>query len=99
MTILSKLYAWVWFHTEFWMANKLDRRPFTFIMRDWIFLHPGLAAFVIVLWFAGCFALAAWYIWIALILGILSSFVLAHVVWGSPWLKGQQEQPTYLGEE
>jgi len=89
-------YAWFWFHTEFWVA-QLDRRPYTFIMRDWI--YPHLKAFILILtvWYGGLFLLAGLDPYLALILGILSSLLVAHLVWGSGWQKGQQEWPPYLG--
>jgi hypothetical protein len=92
------LYAWFWFHTEFWLP-PLDRRPYTFIMRDWI--YPHLPAFLTILaaWYAGLFLLVRRLPCLALVLGVLSSLLVAHLVWGSGWQKGEQEWPPYLGDE
>ena len=61
MTWLTKAYEWVWFHTELWIASRVKRRPFTFIMRDWIYTH--MKAFIAMTcgWYAGVFALAHWH--------------------------------------
>ena len=96
------LYAWFWFHTEFWIKNPLARRPYTFIMRDWVYPHMK--------WFLGI--LGAWYcgliVWdclrqsvsvalATLILGTLSGWISAHLIWGSKWIPNEQEEPPYLG--
>ncbi len=90
------LYAWFWFHTEFWLEPE-DRRPYTYIMRDWI--YPHLPAFVAILlvWYAGLLAWAHWSAYPPLILGILSSLLVAHLIWGSEWIPNEQEEPPYLG--
>jgi len=90
-------YAWLWFHTQFWLS-PLERRPYTFIFRDWI--YPHLPAFLAILagWYSGLLILNHWHGYLALILGILSSLIVAHLVWGGGWKPGQQEEPTYLGE-
>jgi hypothetical protein len=96
--MIGRFYLWFWFHTEFWLT-PLDRRPYTFIWRDWIYPHAGSFAIMVVFWYAGTFALLAFYRWIAAILLLLSSALIAHLVWGSQWIEGQQEVPTYLGDE
>lgn len=86
------LYAWFWFHTEFWL-EKLERRPYTYIMRDWIYPNEVLFYVISALWFLG---LAAWS-WFQgfapTIVGILTAMLWAHLVWGSSWIPGQQEDP------
>lgn len=91
------LYAWLWFNTEFWLP-PLDRRPYTFIMRDWIYPHIRLFLAMAIAWYSGIFVLAGRHTYIALCLAILSSLLAAHLVWGSVWKKGEQEWPPYLGE-
>jgi hypothetical protein len=91
------LYAWFWFNTEFWQA-PLDRRPYTYIFRDWIYPHMKTFLAVLAFWYAGLFFLAARQPYPALGLAILSSLLAAHLVWGSRWKKGEQEWPPYLGE-
>ena len=92
---LGEIYSWIWYHTEFWIAKKINRRPFTYIMRDFIFGNPKPAAGMIATWYAGMFALLYWHPFVAGALLLLSSFVLGHVVWGSKWTKGEQEYPAY----
>ena len=48
------LYAWIWFHMEALSYKDPEaRRPFTFIMRDWI--YPHMKAFLVLMgvWYAG----------------------------------------------
>ena len=96
--MIGELYQWLWFRTEFWLT-PLDRRPYTFIMRDWIHAHWTLTGVMIALWYAGLVALAALDKGVmSLVLGSLSSFLLAHLIWGSRWIENQQEVPAYLGQ-
>lgn len=90
------LYAWFWFHTEFWLP-PLGRRPYTFILRDWIYGHRLAFAVLVTVWYGGLLILAGRQARLALVLGILSSLLLAHLVWGSRWRRGEQEWPPYLG--
>ena len=97
MNWLSKIYSRIWFATEF-AVTPVNRRPFTFILRDLIFSHPQWGGALIGLWFAGLVILSLSHGWIALTLGAVSAFVLGHVVWGERAIFGQQESPPYLGE-
>ena len=97
MKWLEELYCKVWYASEF-LLTPLDRRPWTFCMRDFIFLHPKLGGSFIGMWYAGLIALHFYCSWVSLVLGILSSFVLAHVVWGSKFIENEQEQPPYLSD-
>lgn len=86
------LYCWFWFHTEFWLA-PLDRRPYTFIMRDWIYPHMKWFIVMEIIWNLGM-----GYITIALIssmsiLWMLSGWLSAHLIWGSAYIPGEQENP------
>ena len=93
--MLGRLYQWFWFHTEFWFTRE-NRRPYTFIMRDFLLAkNTRLQSWIVcILWFAGSIY------WstiqhLAMILPILSAFILAHVIWGTPWIEHQQEFPEY----
>ncbi len=44
LKILGEIYSWFWYHTEVWITDKLKRRLYTYIMRDWIFNHGKAAA-------------------------------------------------------
>ena len=97
MTVmLGKFYLWLWFHTEFWLT-RIDRRPYTFIMRDWMYKHGGLTRTFIVLFYAGSIILSNWHGTASTITVALGSFVLAHLVWGTVWIEGEQESPAFLG--
>lgn len=90
-------YAWFWFHTEFWTKDPEARRPYTFMMRDWIYPHMKAFAFILCAWYAGMLAWLYWSPYLPAILIGLSSWVSAHLVWGGKWIENQQEWPPYLG--
>lgn len=94
--MIGRFYLWFWFHTEFWLT-KIDRRPYTFIMRDWIYTHLNFALVLIAVFYAGMVTLSCWHGTAATITVALGSLLLAHLVWGSTWIEGQQEYPPYLG--
>ena len=96
--MLGNFYQWFWFHTEFWLT-PINRRPYTFIMRDWIYNHLNLAIDLIIAWFIGMIILSIWHGTMATILSIFTGLLTAHLVWGSSWILGQQESPQYLGEK
>jgi len=89
------LYAWFWFHTEFWL-EPLERRPYTYIMQDWIYPHMN--------WFRGilvCFNALMGYLTFFIhpavaIPWVLTSWLSAHLIWGGGWIPGQQEWPTVI---
>jgi hypothetical protein len=91
------LYAWFWFHTEFWLKPP-ERRPYTFIFRDWIFTHLKWYAIVTGIWYSGLLIWLHWSPYASGVLIGLSSWLNAHLVWGGSWRKGEQEWPPYLGE-
>jgi len=94
--MLGQFYQWFWFHTEFWLT-PVNRRPYTFIMRDWIYNHDVLTTILVFGWFIGMVILSLWYGTVSTILSIFTALLTAHLVWGSRWIEGQQESPTYLG--
>ncbi len=101
MDFLTNAYSWFWYHTEFWLKPK-DRRPFTFIMRDFYHQYPFL---VLLLTGAGFYALGnwGWHLSVAIyfvILGVVfAGIVLGHLFWGRPYVKGEQETPEYIEPE
>ena len=95
--MLAKFYLWFWFHTEFWLTH-IDRRPYTFIFKDWIYTHTTIASILIFTWFAGMIVLSIWHGTLSTILSILTGLLTAHLIWGAAWIEGQQEYPEYLGE-
>ncbi len=95
--MLGNLYQKIWFYTEFWLT-PIDRRPWTFIMRDWIYTHLNLAIGSIATWFLGMIILSIWHGTLATILSIFTGLLTAHLVWGSKYIEQEQEFPTYLGD-
>lgn len=93
---LGRAYQWFWFHSE-WYLTPVNRRPYTFIMRDWIYTHVGLSVLVIIVWFSGVFVWNLYHPVPASIVGFSSAGLLAHLVWGSKYIENQQEFPQYLG--
>ena len=96
------LYAWFWFHTEFWIKNPLARRPYTFIMRDWVYPHMKWFLGILGAWYCGliawdCLRQSVSVALATLVLGTLSGWISAHLIWGSKWTPSEQEEPPYLG--
>ena len=96
MRMLGQIYQWLWFHSEF-LVTPTNRRPWTFCARDWIYTHVSIFICVLIVWFGGVLAWNLFHPVPASIIGFLSAFVLAHLVFGSAWIEGQQEFPEYLG--
>lgn len=82
-------YAWFWFHTEFWLAPE-ERRPYTFIFRDWIFPHKNIFWVISAVWFLGIMAWVHWNPYGASVTGMLTICLWAHLVWGSDWVPGEK---------
>jgi hypothetical protein len=93
---MGELYLWFWFHSEFWLTS-VDRRPYTFIMRDWLYTHAAVFAAEVGLFYGSMITLSVWHGTAATIVAALGSLLLAHLVWGTKWIEGQQEVPEYLG--
>ncbi len=96
---MADLYAKFWFATQFWL-KPLDRRPYTYIFRDWYHNNPlpiimGLA---VVSYLVGRYTTQ---ISLSVVLSVVVSLgigiVLGHVYWGRKHIEGQQEDPTYIG--
>jgi hypothetical protein len=93
---MGKFYLWFWFHTEFWLT-PVDRRPYTFIMRDWIYTHVNQFVMYVCMYYAGMITLSVWHGTASTIATALGSFLLAHLVWGTKWIEGEQESPAFFG--
>ena len=98
MNWLGQTYQWLWFRSEFWLT-PINRRPYTFIMRDLLLGERNkiLAWVCCGMWFAGFGYLSSVHPMV-MVVPILSAFILGHVVWGTKYIEGQQEFPTYLGD-
>jgi len=86
------LYAWFWYHTEFWLKSA-DRRPYTYIMRDWIYPHMRLFVTLLIVWYIYMGVIAATHPLIAVVCSTLSGWLAAHLIWGGKWICGEQEWP------
>jgi hypothetical protein len=102
---ITRLYFWTyeyfWFHTEFWIKDPEQRRPYTYIFRDWIYPHMAAFIAILIIWYVGLGA-SVWFapnkiiILVVLALGVFSGWLSAHLVWGGKWNKGEQEWPPIL---
>jgi hypothetical protein len=96
--MLVKFYLWFWFHTEFWLT-PVNRRPYTFIFRDWMYKNPYFAYILTLAWMFTLFFLNIAHPAIGYASIAFSFMLLAHLVWGTVWIEGEQEVPEYLGGE
>jgi hypothetical protein len=98
MNWLWVIYCWVWYHTEFWLT-PLNRRPFTFMMRDFWAEHK-LWGTIIFLTVTGLIVYACiWSLWLGIPLLAFHSMLFAHLWWGTKYIHGEQEDPQYFEEE
>ncbi len=88
------MYAWFWFHTQFWLPPE-ERRPYTFIIRDFYRDHPILWSFLMFL--AGYFSFNHLRPWDFAKVSV--GLLLGHLFWGARYKPGEQESPEYLGGE
>lgn len=107
MKWLSDAYNYVWYHVQsLWIKSWTLRRPFTFMMRDFWAQHKfwGMAIFLAVSTaITYLLARAVLYTeWISFGFGVVICFfhgcLFAHLWWGTPYKKGEQEYPTYVHE-
>lgn len=97
MNWLGYWYQWFWFRTELWLTPK-ERRPYTFIFRDWCFSHT-IPTIILTLGVGiGTLVLAILISYWWLFLYTFECALWAHLFWGSKYIEGQQEDPEYLGE-
>ena len=93
------LYERFWFATQVWLKPK-DRRPFTYLLRDWYHTSPlptivGLAiTFYMIGRYTTQISLSAI---MGVVLALVAGIILGHLFWGRKHITNQQEYPTYLG--
>ncbi len=100
--MLTKIYWFLWFHTQMWIRDKSKRRPYTFILRDFYHENPLLTILSIR---SISYAAGRW--WVPLstkdfglgLISLLAGIVLGHLFWGRPWKEGEQEYPEYNPED
>ena len=86
---LSSFYKWFWMHTEFWVADKVKRRPYTYIFRDWIYTHIPYFVVCLVMWATGLTILSTINPILALWIGLPTSMLLGHLIWGTKWVPNE----------
>jgi hypothetical protein len=87
---LGRFYSYFWMHTEFWIATKVNRRPYTYIMRDWIYTHVKTFTIMAFVWFGCMYVLARYHAMLAVTISILTALLTAHLVWGSKWIPDEK---------
>lgn len=92
-------YGIIWYYSEFFLAPE-DRRPFTYILRDFWHKSPVLCTLILASLF---YSLGRWWIpvspiiFITVLVALLAGILIGHLGWGTEYVPGQQEYPTYLG--
>jgi hypothetical protein len=100
MNWLEKAYTWFWYHLEsLWIKAKATRRPFTFMMRDFMIQHPTWAAIIVLVELTLLCWLNLWNRWAGFWLGAFYFALFAHLVWGTPMKENEQEYPQYIEQE
>ena len=95
------LYERFWFATQ-WFLKPKDRRPFTYAMRDWYHTSPlpTIVGLAITFYMIGRYTTLASIWWLmGIVIALVAGIILGHLFWGRKHIKGQQESPTYLGED
>jgi hypothetical protein len=64
-------------------------------MRDWIYRHTTSAGILVLLFYVSMIVLSLSHGTASTITVSLGSFLLAHLIWGTGWIEGQQEYPEY----
>lgn len=99
--MISNLYKWFWFNTQVWIKKPEDRRPYTYLIRDFYHRQPLLFILLSGIFF---YCLGRWWwqvslaVFLMIVVALLIGVILGHLFWGKKHIEGQQEYPTYLGE-
>ena len=94
--MLGRIYQFIWFYSE-WLVTPVNRRPWTFCMRDWLYNNVPMFIAILIAYFGLLFWLVSSHPLLISILIFFSAGLLAHLVWGTKWIEGQQEEGIYLG--
>jgi len=97
---MEKLYKLIWFYSEFWLPPD-KRRPFTYIMRDIYHKVPLLVITLgaIALYLLGRYTtLVSVSTLLSIVIALFVGILLGHLFWAGRYVEGEQEKPTYLGE-
>lgn len=100
MRLIGDLYEIFWFYTQLWLKPE-DRRPYTYIFRD---LYHRSPLVVITLGAIGFYLLGRYttsvsiVVLLSIVVALFVGIIMGHLWWGKKYIEGQQEYPTYLGE-
>lgn len=98
---MGNLYEIFWFYTQFYLKPE-DRRPYTYIFRDW-YHHaplPTIVGLAIVFYMIGRYTTQISILTlISIIVALLVGIVGGHLWWGKGYIPNQQETPQYLGKD
>ena len=98
--MLERLYKLIWFYSEFWLPFE-KRRPFTYIMRD---IYHKVPLLVITLGAISLYLLGRYTtlvpisVLLSIVIALFVGILLGHLFWTGRYVEGEQENPTYLGE-
>jgi len=98
---MGNLYEIFWFYTQ-WYLPAEKRRPYTYMFRD-VYHNtplPTIIGLAVVFYMIGRYTTLASIWWLlGIVLTLIAGIILGHIYWGRKHIEGQQEDPTYLGEE
>ena len=85
-------YEYIWYHVLFFLPPE-ERRPFTFIMRDFYHKSPFICIGVIVwiLWAITLFHQVTWQELVLVGVGV----IVGHLFFGKDYVAGEQEYPPF----
>jgi hypothetical protein len=93
---LKSFYWWFWYYFEsMWIKSWAARRPFTYMMRDFLMQHRIWSVIIIACVLTGLVFLNRWNCYVGIVVIALYFIVLGHLVWGAPMKPGEQEEPPY----
>jgi len=98
---MGNLYEIFWFYTQFWLPVE-KRRPYTYMFRDWYHKAPlpTIVGLAIVFYMIGRYTTQiSLSMLLGIVLALVAGIILGHLFWGKTHQEGQQEHPTYLGED
>ena len=94
---LNRIYCEIWYHAEWFVKNKYVRRPFTYIMRDFVYARPYFGVPIILGLIAGLVILCIYHPVPGALVSIFYGMLQGHLWWGTHYKPGEQEEPEYLG--
>lgn len=97
---MNRLYQIFWFYTQWYLPAK-DRRPYTYMFRDWYHKAPlpTIVGLAIVFYLFGRYTTQiSLSMLLGIVLALFAGIILGHLFFGKRYISRQQEHPQYLGE-